>query len=352
MIGPSGFFIPNFSEGAHKHSDNLELIHTSKDGFSELYRGCKNGRFFVYKALKKEYRGNPLYEELLRKDFNIGFSLNHPGICQYYGMVEYPSLGNCIIMDWIDGQTLENLIRNGRIDSRLTKKIICEICDALEYIHRKQIIHRDLKPENIMITNNGHNVKIIDFGLSDTDSYNILKAPAGTRLYASPELLAGEGVDCRTDIWSLGLIIRELSPKYSRISSKCARRDITERYVSANEVHKAILKEPARKFRNLTVGVLAIGALASIAFILLYKGSAIDENDITPEIEVIAETESQTGQEINKPDSTTVEQLAPTPSKKPASKSSSDNADESLDADALDNMFKNASDLILQQSPL
>ena len=347
MIGPSGFFIPNFSEGAHKHSDNLELIHTSKDGFSELYRGCKNGRFFVYKALKKEYRGNPLYEELLRKDFNIGFSLNHPGICQYYGMVEYPSLGNCIIMDWIDGQTLENLIRNGRIDSRLTKKIICEICDALEYIHRKQIIHRDLKPENIMITNNGHNVKIIDFGLSDTDSYNILKAPAGTRLYASPELLAGEGVDCRTDIWSLGLIIRELSPKYSRISSKCTRRDITERYVSANEVHKAILKEPARKFRNLTVGVLAIGALASIAFILLYKGSAIDENDITPEIEVIAETESQTGQEINKPDSTTVEQLAPTPSKKPASKSSSDNADESLDADALDNMFKNASDLIL-----
>ena len=229
----------------------------------------------------------------------------------------------------------------------LTKKIICEICDALEYIHRKQIIHRDLKPENIMITNNGHNVKIIDFGLSDTDSYNILKAPAGTRLYASPELLAGEGVDCRTDIWSLGLIIRELSPKYSRISSKCTRRDITERYVSANEVHKAILKEPARKFRNLTVGVLAIGALASIAFILLYKGSAIDENDITPEIEVIAETESQTGQEINKPDSTTVEQLAPTPSKKPASKSSSDNADESLDADALDNMFKNASDLIL-----
>ena len=347
MIGPSGFFIPNFSEGAHKHSDNLELIHTSKDGFSELYRGCKNGRFFVYKALKKEYRGNPLYEELLRKDFNIGFSLNHPGICQYYGMVEYPSLGNCIIMDWIDGQTLENLIRNGRIDSRLTKKIICEICDALEYIHRKQIIHRDLKPENIMITNNGHNIKIIDFGLSDTDSYSILKAPAGTRLYASPELITGEGVDCRTDIWSLGLIISELSPRYSSISSKCTHRDLAKRYASANEVHKAILKEPARKFRNLTVGVLAIGALASIAFILLYKGSAIDENDITPEIEVIAETESQTGQEINKPDSTTVEQLAPTPSKKPASKSSSDNADESLDADALDNMFKNASDLIL-----
>ena len=347
MIGPSGFFIPNFSEGAHKHSDNLELIHTSKDGFSELYRGCKNGRFFVYKALKKEYRGNPLYEELLRKDFNIGFSLNHPGICQYYGMVEYPSLGNCIIMDWIDGQTLENLIRNGRIDSRLTKKIICEICDALEYIHRKQIIHRDLKPENIMITNNGHNVKIIDFGLSDTDSYNILKAPAGTRLYASPELIAGEVVDCRTDIWSLGLIINELSSRYSHVSSKCTHRDISKRYTSVNEVHKAILKEPARKFRNLTVGALTIGALISVAFLLSHIGSEIDENDIAPEIEVTIEPESQTEQEINRSDSTTAQPLAPTPSKKPASKPSSEITDESLDADALDNMFKNASDLIL-----
>lgn len=347
MIGPSGFFLPNSSEGRHNNSDNLELIHTSKDGFSELYRGCKNGRFFVFKALKKEYRGNPLYEELLRKDFNIGFSLNHPGICQYYGMVEYPSLGNCIIMDWIDGQTLENLIRNGRIDSRLTKKIICEICDALEYIHRKQIIHRDLKPENIMITNNGHNVKIIDFGLSDTDSYNILKAPAGTRLYASPELIAGEVVDCRTDIWSLGLIINELSSRYSHVSSKCTHRDLSKRYTSVNEVHKAILKEPARKFRNLTVGALTIGALISVAFLLSHIGSEIDENDIAPEIEVTIEPESQTEQEINRSDSTTAQPLAPTPSKKPASKPSSEITDESLDADALDDMFKNASDLIL-----
>lgn len=347
MIGPSGFFLPNSSEGRHNNSDNLELIHTSKDGFSELYRGCKNGRFFVYKALKKEYRGNPLYEELLRKDFNIGFSLNHPGICQYYGMVEYPSLGNCIIMDWIDGQTLENLIRNGRIDSRLTKKIICEICDALEYIHRKQIIHRDLKPENVMITNNGHNVKIIDFGLSDTDSYNILKAPAGTRLYASPELIAGEVVDCRTDIWSLGLIINELSSRYSHVSSKCTHRDLSKRYTSVNEVHKAILKEPARKFRNLTVGALTIGALISVAFLLSHIGSEIDENDIAPEIEVTIEPESQTEQEINRSDSTTAQPLAPTPSKKPASKPSSEITDESLDADALDDMFKNASDLIL-----
>lgn len=56
-----------------------------------------------------------------------------------------------------------------------------QTCAALDYIHRRQIIHRDLKPENIMLTGNGGNVKLIDFGYSDTDSYAVLKQPAGTR---------------------------------------------------------------------------------------------------------------------------------------------------------------------------
>ena len=172
MPGPSGFFLPNIQNSTNNDSDRLELIHSSDDGFSELYRGCKNGRFFVYKALKKEYRGNPLYEELLRKDFNIGFSLSHTGICQYFGLIDFPSIGNCIVMEWIDGRNLENLISSGEIGKGLARKIICELCDALGYIHKKQIIHRDLKPENIMITDNGHNVKIIDFGFSDADSYS------------------------------------------------------------------------------------------------------------------------------------------------------------------------------------
>lgn len=225
MFGPSGFFLPNTSGDTKRDSYDLELIHTSENGFNELYRGCKNGRFFVYKALKKEYRGNNLYEELLKKDFNIGFSLSHIGICQYFGMIDFPTIGNCIIMEWIDGCTLESLIKEGQIDKPLAKKIICDLCDALEYIHRKQIIHRDLKPENIMVTNNGRNVKIIDFGLSDADSYNILKAPAGTKFYASPELIAGEPIDARSDLWSLGLIIKELSRSYGHIVSRCLQRD-------------------------------------------------------------------------------------------------------------------------------
>ena len=127
MQGPSGFFLPSDQANNANESNDLELIHTSKDGFNELYRVCKNGRFFVYKALKEEFRGNLMYEELLTKDFNIGFSLNHSGICQYYGKINHQSIGNCIVMEWIDGCTLEELITTKGISRQLAQKIICEI---------------------------------------------------------------------------------------------------------------------------------------------------------------------------------------------------------------------------------
>ena len=73
MLGPSGFFLPDAPGSIHTDFQSLELIHSSEHGFNELYRGSKNGRFFVYKALKKQYRGNLMYEELLSKDFNMDY---------------------------------------------------------------------------------------------------------------------------------------------------------------------------------------------------------------------------------------------------------------------------------------
>lgn len=248
MFGPSGFFQSIGDSDIPASSGDLEIIHDSEAGFNILYRASKNGRFFVYKALKPEYRGNPIYEDLLKKDFNIGFSLTHPGICQYYGMVNIPQAGNCIVMDWVDGNDLETLIAEGKVSRSLSIKLIDELCDALQYMHRKQVIHRDLKPENILVTHNGNNVKIIDFGLSDADSYNAFKAPAGTKVYASPELLAGEQIDSRSDIWSLGVLIGEMTGRYAWVVSKCTRRDRDRRYRTADEVRNAVHNAWKRKF--------------------------------------------------------------------------------------------------------
>ena len=331
MLGPSGFFLPTGPGDTHSEANDIELIHTSKDGFNELYRVCKNGRFFVYKALKKEFRGNLLYEELLKKDFNIGFSLNHSGISQYYAKIDHPVIGNCIVMEWIDGCTLEELIKKETIDSRLALKILCETCDALEYIHRKQIIHRDLKPENILITYNGQNVKIIDFGLSDADSYGILKSPAGTRVYSSPELISGGTIDLRSDIWSLGIIINEVSGKYRHIAARCLRRERGRRYNSAEEVKTALLREGTRKVISSAFAIIVICIVAAVAATLLIS--------LETEVEHVEYDNTQVRPPV---DSTlpepTPERVLP-PKAKPVTKD--------FDVDELEKMFQDAAQTIL-----
>ena len=294
MLGPSGFFLPSGPENADSASNDLELIHTSKDGFNELYRICKSGRFFVYKALKKEYRGNLMYEDLLTKDFNIGFSLTHPGLCQYFAKISHPEIGNCIVMEWIDGCTLEELISSGHIDKSLAEKIICQICDALGYMHRRQVIHRDLKPENILVTHNGQNVKIIDFGLSDADSFAAFKAPAGTKIYASPELLAGESIDNRSDIWSLGVIIGETHAYYRNVAARCLLRDREKRLASAEDVKRAVLNEGARKLWKAVLWVAVCGVAAALAAGIIIKGLEPQQNaDQSGEVQMTVSSDTE-----------------------------------------------------------
>lgn len=371
MIGPSGFFLPSGPDDIN-YSNNLELIHSSKDGFNELYRVQKNGRFFVYKALKPELYGNLLYEDLLTKDFNIGFSLSHPGLCQYYGKISHPQIGSCIIMEWIDGCTLEELMAEGRIDRTLARKIICEICDALGYMHRKQIIHRDLKPENILITHNGQNVKVIDFGLSDADSFAVFKAPAGTRAYASPELIAGEAIDVRSDIWSLGVIIDELHPYYKKVAQKCLIRNREARHASAEMVKKDVLREGSRRFWSRAAW--AAFAVCIITGAIIWRGSDLAQPDSSPAATVseTPQTDSSTAIEqtvkeelatehkdspvhkVSAPAKTNNKSNRQTPSTAqtpvtPAApkQSASTPSEESIDAESLEDLFNQAARQIL-----
>ena len=239
MDEASGFF-ETPTEAQSPRQGIFELIRSNPESYCGIWRADKDGRFRIYKALKSEYAGDTVYERLLRKEFEIGYSLSHPNICEYYGFVNIPPLGNCIEMEWVDGLSLDSLLTRGDLGKALTAKIINDTCDALAYMHSKQVIHRDLKPSNIMLTYNGKNVKLIDFGLSDSDQHSVLKGSAGTQFYASPELIAGGSIDYRTDIFSLGCVIAHLSPAYAKVARKCCQRDPSKRFQSALEVKQAI----------------------------------------------------------------------------------------------------------------
>lgn len=244
----------------HPKQGMFELVSSSPESYCDIWRADKDGRFRIYKALKSEYAGDQVYERLLRKEFEIGYSLDHPNICEYYAFVNLPPLGNCIEMEWIDGCSLDSLLPRGAIGKTLAVKIINETCDALSYMHSKQVVHRDLKPSNIMLTYNGNNVKLIDFGLSDTDAHSVLKGSAGTQVYASPELISGKTVDFRSDIFSLGCVIDRLSPTYARVARKCCQRAPAKRFQSALDVKKAIERKPLAPFAVAAVALVLLGS--------------------------------------------------------------------------------------------
>lgn len=263
MDEASGFF-ETPTEAQSPRQGMFELIRSNPESYCEIWRADKDGRFRIYKALKSEYAGDSVYERLLRKEFEIGYSLSHPNICEYYGFVNIPPLGNCIEMEWVDGCSLDILLPRGAISKTLASKIINETCDALAYMHSKQIVHRDLKPSNIMVTYNGNNVKLIDFGLSDSDAHSVLKGSAGTQVYASPELIAGGNVDYHTDIFSLGCVIDRLSPAYAKVARKCCQRDPSKRFQSALEVKEAINHRSRMPLWPAMASAIAIVVVLSI----------------------------------------------------------------------------------------
>lgn len=295
MDESSGFF--ETPTRAQSLSDgSFELISSNPESYCDIWRADRDGRFRVYKSLKAKYAGDPVYERLLRKEFEIGYSLKHQNICEYYAFVNVPPLGNCIEMEWVDGETLDSLLSRGKISKTLAVRLLTEICDALDYMHSKQVVYRDLKPSNIMLTHNGGYVKLIDFGLSDSDSHSVLKGSAGSQLYASPEQLSGGEVDLRSDIYSLGCVIGRLCPASSgllpsrasslrRVARKCTRRDPSRRFQTALEVRRALLRKPS----FMLVSAAAVLIVCTAALLVLRPWQSSDaERLASPSADVSA----------------------------------------------------------------
>ena len=237
--------------------DGPELLHRSEKGFSEIWRVMKFSQFVVLKALKEEYRNDPVYQALLRKEFDIGYSLSHPSVCRTWHFRHHPLLGDCIEMEWIDGETLEERFRNGKPGEGLFRKIAGELCDAVSYLHSRQILHRDIKPSNILITHNGDNVKLIDFGLADSDDSAILKMPAGTRQHIAPEVLSGEPADVRTDIWGVAQVLSSLTDGHRSALRKATALRREDRYPNVAAFKDALLDPHARIWPYIAAFVAA-----------------------------------------------------------------------------------------------
>lgn len=248
----------------------IRQIYESKLGFTRLFKAKRMGKWHILKTLKTEYANDPQAIELLKREFEVSYPLSFPNIVQTINLEDVKGIGLSIVMEYIDGKPLQDYIHDKSLERDMIYRIMEELCNALIYLHERGIIHRNLKPENIIITKEGQHAVLIDFGYSDEQNYTLLKHRDGTRKYAAPEHLTDDGVvDQQTDIYSLGVILKDMNeslafPSYwlRRISLHCREFDKTKRYISADALLKALEN---RQQRNWTVGGLcALFVLLSI----------------------------------------------------------------------------------------
>jgi len=262
----SGFIDP---ESFRIDRDFSSVTEIPSNGYNALAKAQRFGRWMMLKGLKEELRTSEIYKILLQKEFNLLVDLQHPNIVSVIDFVEESPIGECILMEWIDGTTLKEWLTQPH-SNREKQRVIDQLLNALEYVHGKQIVHRDLKPSNIMITRSGQNVKLIDFGLSDTDDYAILKQPAGTKNYLSPEQKKKWQTDVRNDIYSVGCVLRDMQigKIYDPIIERCVGEE-TKRYSNIDELRKAL--ERKRRLPHLFTTVALLALLAVLAFLFFYN---------------------------------------------------------------------------------
>ncbi len=199
-----------------------ELI--GRGGMSNVYSGRDErlGRQVAIKLLKSSLAGDPVFRTRFRQEAQAASRMAHPTIVRVFDAGEerviepggFEGIVPFIVMEFVEGTLLKDLIKKGPVDSAEAIRITEGILTALEYSHRAGVVHRDIKPGNVMVTHGGQ-VKVMDFGIAraiSDSSATVAQTTAilGTAQYFSPEQARGESVDARTDLYSTGVVLFEM----------------------------------------------------------------------------------------------------------------------------------------------
>ncbi len=264
------------------------LSKLGEGGMGEVFlaRDTKLERQVALKVLPEDLASHPRRWERFVREARAVAALNHPNIVTIYA-VEEAEGRHFFAMELVEGDTLERLIPRNGLELDRFFGIAMPLVDALAAAHRQRILHRDLKPENVMVARDGR-VKVLDFGVAKSLAADKTEAAGGgphrnlteegsvlgTARYMSPEQACGEAVDARTDIFSLGILLfemstgaypfhgrtaveilssilrddpplahtvrRDLPSRLSTIINRCLQKTIELRYPSADELNREL----------------------------------------------------------------------------------------------------------------
>jgi beta-lactam-binding protein with PASTA domain/tRNA A-37 threonylcarbamoyl transferase component Bud32 len=253
-------------------SERYELIHLiARGGMAEVYRAHDRllDRPVALKVLFPELSVDRSFVERFRREAQAAANLSHPNIVPVFDWGE-DSGTYFIVMEFIDGRPLSSILKTaGSLSAERTADVGSHVAAALGYAHKHGVIHRDVKPGNVLITDEGQ-VKVTDFGIARAinteESLTQTGAVMGTATYFSPEQAEGIGVDSRSDIYSLGVVLFEMvtgrPPFLGDTPVAVASKHVRDHPPAPRELNpsipptfeaiilKAMAKDPAHRYRT------------------------------------------------------------------------------------------------------
>ncbi len=190
-----------------------------RGGMGEVWQAVRDDGTFrklvAIKLMTTPLEGEGQFLQRFRQEMQVLANLDHPGISRILDGGELSDGRPYMVMDFIDGLPLDKHCDERRLSIEDRVRLIIQVCEAVDYLHKAGVIHRDLKPANVMVTTSGQ-VKLLDFGIARVNTITadpMMTAPQHRLLtpgYASPEQMAGETCTPRSDIYSLGAVLYRL----------------------------------------------------------------------------------------------------------------------------------------------
>lgn len=266
-------------------------------GMGVVYLGRREdlGSLAAVKILRDAWL-SPARRERFRLEQRTLAQLNHPNIAHLYDADSLPDGTPWFAMEYVEGKSVTQYCSEKGLPERARLEILLQVCDAVQHAHEHAIIHRDLKPSNILVTAQG-SVKLLDFGIAKQlgEGWEEVaeRTQTGFRMltpaYAAPEQLRGERIGVYTDVYALGLILRELLPgrlpaDLELLSQTALHAETSRRYRSVEalgrDLRHYLAGEPLEaradtfayrtsKFVQRNRGGVLAGGLTALAFVLL-----------------------------------------------------------------------------------
>ena len=271
--------------------DEKPLLHgierlAPQGGTSEAFIVKADGKNLFMKRLRPEFAGDTKYRTIFEKEYELGRSIESPYFPEYISL-NSDKEGMYILMEYVYGKNIEEMIESDPAYFRSTKniqKLLLQLLEGLEELHRKDILYLDFNPKNIMLTKFGCNVKITDLGFCANAAYH--HTMGYTAGFQAPEVEAKrwDAIDAQSDIYSVGMLLNYIKEctgaKFPRrlnsFMLRCLCKDKKGRFANCDEAIQAL----KRRSTNKIAVTATVGAIAAVtAAVMLSTGNKASNAD-------------------------------------------------------------------------